>query len=128
MPGAGRRLSCHAGACRPNIPSFTVARPSRRLCRRVPCAIPEAAHAHTRQPQAGRPAHLGVRAALRTHCHVVAVERYRPAVVAKYRRNLHDSRRRDFVRRAVAFLVAHRVRVVRVHTAGDYYSARYARK
>lgn len=63
-----------------------------------------------------------------THCYAVALERYRPAVVAKYRRNLRASRRRNFVCRIVAFLIAHRVRVVRIHTAGDFYSARYARK
>lgn len=63
-----------------------------------------------------------------SQCYAVAVERYRPAVVAKYRRNLRASRRRDFVRRVVAFLIAHRVRVVRIHTAGDFYSTCYARK
>ncbi len=63
-----------------------------------------------------------------THCYAVAVERYRPAVVAKYRRNLRASRRRDFVRRVVAFLIAHRVWIVRVHTAGDFLTAWYARK
>lgn len=63
-----------------------------------------------------------------THCYAVAVERYRPAVAARYRRNLHASRRRDFVRRIVALLIAHRVRIVRIHTGGDFYSPRYARK
>jgi hypothetical protein len=63
-----------------------------------------------------------------SHCYAVAVERYRPAVVAKYRRNLRASCRRDFVRRVVAFLIAHQVRVVRIHTAGDFYSARYAQR
>lgn len=63
-----------------------------------------------------------------SHCYAVAMERYRPAATAKYRRNLRASRRRDFVRRVVAFLIAHRVAVVRIHTAGDYYSPRYARK
>lgn len=62
------------------------------------------------------------------HCYAVAVERFRPDVAARYRRNLRASRRRDFVRRVVAFLVAHRVRVVRIHVGGDFYSARYARK
>lgn len=70
----------------------------------------------------------GLSPTCRTHCYAVAVERYRPAVATKYRRNLRASRRRDFVRRVVAFLIAYRVRVVRVHTAGDYYSPRYARK
>lgn len=63
-----------------------------------------------------------------THCYARALEGHRPAAAAKYRRNLRASRRRDFVRRVVAFLLAHRVRVVRVHVGGDFYSARYARK
>lgn len=64
----------------------------------------------------------------RTHCYAVALERYRPTALARYRRNLLASRRRDFARQVVAFLVAHRVRVVRIHTGGDFYSAEYARK
>lgn len=63
-----------------------------------------------------------------SHCYAVAVARYRPAVVARYRRNLRASRRRDFARRVVAFLIAHQVRVVRIHTAGDFYDGPYARK
>ena len=62
------------------------------------------------------------------HCYARAVERLRPAGAAMYRRNLRASRRRDFVRRVVAFLIAHRVRVVRIHVGGDFGSARYARK
>jgi hypothetical protein len=70
----------------------------------------------------------GITAACRSACYAVAVERYRPAAAALYRSNLRASRRRDFVRRVRAFLVLHRVRIVRVHTGGDFYSARYARK
>lgn len=62
------------------------------------------------------------------HCYARAVERYRPAVAAMYRRNLRAARRRDFVRRVVAFLIAHRVQIVRIHVGGDFGSARYARK
>ncbi len=62
------------------------------------------------------------------HCYAVALERYRPAAAAKYRRNLVSSRRRDFTRRLRAFLVAHAVRVVRIHVGGDFYSSAYARK
>lgn len=62
------------------------------------------------------------------HCYALAFERYRPAAAAAYRRNLALARRRDFVRRVRAFLVAHAVRIVRVHVGGDFYSARYARK
>ena len=70
----------------------------------------------------------GISTVCRTHCYAVAVERYRPAAAARYHRNLLASRRRDFTRRVVAFLIAHRVRVVRIHTGGDFHSARYARK
>jgi hypothetical protein len=70
----------------------------------------------------------GLTDACRSDCYAVSVERYRPAAAALYRRNLRRSRRRDFVRRVRAFLVLHRVRVVRVHTGGDFYSPRYARK
>lgn len=62
------------------------------------------------------------------HCYAVAFERYRPAATAKYQQNLILSHRRDFVRRVRAFLVAHAVRILRVHVAGDFYSARYAAK
>ena len=62
-----------------------------------------------------------------THCYAAALERYRPAAATAYRRNLARSLRRDFAQRVRAFLVAHAVRVVRVHVGGDFYSARYAR-
>ena len=70
----------------------------------------------------------GASPACLSHCYAQAFERYRPATVARYRRNLQLSRRRDFARRVRAFLVAHAVRVVRVHVGGDFYSAAYARK
>ena len=62
------------------------------------------------------------------HCYAVAFERYRPAAAAAYRRNRARARRRDFVRRVRAFLVADAVRVVRVHTGGDFFAVWYARK
>jgi hypothetical protein len=67
-------------------------------------------------------------ATCQTHCYALAFERYRPAAAAAYRRNLARSRRRDFVLRLRAFLIAHAVSVVRVHIGGDFYSAAYARK
>ncbi len=70
----------------------------------------------------------GLSIACQSHCYAIAVERYRPAAAARYRANLILSRRRDFVRRVRAHLIAHGVRVVRVHTGGDFYSVRYARK
>lgn len=70
----------------------------------------------------------GLTSTCRSHCYAVAVERFRPAAAAKYRRNLCHSLRRDFARRIRAFLVLHRVRVVRIHTGGDFYSVRYAQQ
>ena len=70
----------------------------------------------------------GMSAVCQTHCYAVAVERYRPTAAAAYRRNLARSRRRDFVVRLRAFLIAHAVAVVRVHTGGDFYRRGYARK
>lgn len=70
----------------------------------------------------------GMSATCQTHCYAVAFERYRPAAAAAYRRNLARSRRRDFVLRLRAFLIAHSVSVVRVHIGGDFFSAEYARK
>lgn len=62
------------------------------------------------------------------HCYGIALERYRPTAAAKYRRNLVLSRRRDFARRMRAFIVAHAIRIVRIHVGGDFYSSEYARK
>jgi hypothetical protein len=70
----------------------------------------------------------GLSDACRADCYAVAVERYRPAAAARYRANRRAAERYDFARRVRAFLVLHRVRVVRVHTGGDFYSPEYARK
>jgi hypothetical protein len=62
------------------------------------------------------------------HCYAVRVERYRPRAAARYRHNLALSRLKDFARRVRAFLVAHHIRVVRIHTGGDFYGPAYACK
>jgi hypothetical protein len=64
----------------------------------------------------------------RANCYAAALERYRPAAAAAYRRNLALSCSRAFATRVRAFLVAHAVAVVRVHVGGDFYSRAYARK
>jgi hypothetical protein len=56
------------------------------------------------------------------------LEELRPAVRERYARNLVLSRRRDFSRRVLEFLARHQVRLVRIHTGGDYYSVVYSRK
>ena len=70
----------------------------------------------------------GMSPTCRAACYAARTEGYRPRAAAMYRANLASSRRPDFARRIRAVLVAHAVRVVRVHTGGDFYSARYARK
>ncbi len=61
-------------------------------------------------------------------CYAAHVERLRPAVLASYQRNLELTKRPEFVKRAVAFIVAHDIKIVRFATAGDFYSPGYARK
>lgn len=70
----------------------------------------------------------GASATCGTHCYARRFERYRPAAAERYQRNFTLSRRRDFARRVRAFLIAHAVRVVRVHVGGDFDSAEYAEK
>jgi hypothetical protein len=77
-------------------------------------------------PSGSQFSYPGASATCETHCYARRFERYRPAAVARYRRNLVLSRRRDFARRVRAFLIAHAVRMVRVHVGGDFYSAEYA--
>ena len=61
-------------------------------------------------------------------CNSASLEALRPAMRSRYERNLGLSRRPDFARLVLAFLVLHDVRVVRVHVGGDFYDAPYARK
>jgi len=71
---------------------------------------------------------VGMTPACRAHCYAVRTERYRRSAARRYARNLARSRRPDFARRVRAFVMAHGVRVVRIHTGGEFYSADYAAK
>lgn len=71
---------------------------------------------------------VGMTPTCRAHCYAVRTERYRPKAARRYHHNLALSRGEGFARRVWALLVAHAVRVVRVHTGGEFYSAAYARK
>lgn len=71
---------------------------------------------------------VGMTPTCREHCYARRTELYRVTAAARYEDNLRRSRRRDFARHVRAFLTAHHVRVVRVHTGGEFYSARYAAK
>jgi hypothetical protein len=70
----------------------------------------------------------GMSSVCQQHCYSVTTERYRPAARTLYQRNLQLAQCRDFVPRVRAFLLLHRVRVLRLHVGGDYFSVRYARK
>jgi len=61
-------------------------------------------------------------------CYAKRLETLRPKAHKAYRRNLLQTYRRDFVRRVYHFLRAFRVRIVRIHVGGDFYSDEYARK
>jgi hypothetical protein len=71
---------------------------------------------------------VGMTPTCRTHCYAVRTEAYRHKAAARYRRNLALSRRKDFARRVRAFLIAHYIHLVRIHTGGEFYSAAYARQ
>jgi hypothetical protein len=62
------------------------------------------------------------------HCYARQIERLRPAVLRSYQRNYELSLTRDFEAAVRAFIRLNDVRVVRIHTGGDFYSAGYARK
>ena len=61
-------------------------------------------------------------------CYSFFLESLRPSLRLRYERNLELSRRPDFARLVLAFLILRDVRVVRIHTGGDFYEAAYARK
>jgi hypothetical protein len=64
----------------------------------------------------------------RAHCYARRMEELRPAVRARYEKNLRLSRLADFAQRVRYFILAHEIAVVRVHVGGDFYSAPYAQK
>lgn len=70
----------------------------------------------------------GMTTLCQVHCYAVKLERLRPQVRRAYERNLALSQRDDFARRMRYFILAHDIRVVRIHTGGEFYSAPYARK
>ncbi len=61
-------------------------------------------------------------------CYSAHLERRRPSVHLHYLRNLLVSQRADFGPRLLRFLASHQVKVVRIHSAGDFYSPAYARQ
>jgi hypothetical protein len=70
----------------------------------------------------------GMTATCRQVCYAVRVQGFRPQAAKRYRQNLRLTKKQDFVRRIRAFIISEGIRVVRVHTGGEFASARYARK
>lgn len=61
-------------------------------------------------------------------CYAARLESYRPSAAKRYKINLRLSRRRGFVRRIRAFIVANHIRILRIHAGGEFWSRRYTRK
>src|SRR5947209_263078 len=70
----------------------------------------------------------GMTPTCRRVCYAVRVQAFRPQAAKLYRKNLQLAKRKDFVRRVRAFVFAQGIRVVRIHTGGDFTTRRYARK
>ena len=70
----------------------------------------------------------GMTPTCRRVCYAVRMQAFRPQAAKLYRKNLQRTKRKDFVKRVRAFLCSQGVRVVRIHTAGEFVSPRYARK
>jgi hypothetical protein len=70
----------------------------------------------------------GMTATCRSVCYAVRVQGFRPQAAKRYRQNLQLAKRKDFVRRIRAFIISEGIRVVRVHTGGEFLTPRYARK
>lgn len=67
---------------------------------------------------------VGMTPACKRVCYASRLEVYRPSAAKRYAMNLRLSRRRGFVRRIRAFLIANHVRVLRVHAGGEFLCGR----
>ena len=70
----------------------------------------------------------GMTPTCRRVCYAVRLQGFRPQAARLYRRNLKLSKRKDFVKRVRSFIIAQGIRVVRIHTGGEFHSAKYAHK
>jgi len=70
----------------------------------------------------------GMTATCRSVCYAVRVQGFRPQAAKRYRQNLRLAKRKDFVRRIRAFLICEGIRVVRIHTGGEFATVGYTSK
>jgi hypothetical protein len=71
---------------------------------------------------------LGMTPTCRAHCYAIRSEAYRAKARAKYQRNWEISQLPDFAQRMRYFILNHDVKVVRIHTGGEFHSPHYARQ
>jgi len=70
----------------------------------------------------------GMTPTCQTHCYAIRYGQYRSNTQAKYQRNLELSKLNDFGQRMRYFILNNEVKVVRLHTAGEFHSVRYVRQ
>lgn len=71
---------------------------------------------------------LGMTPTCQAHCYAIRYGQYRTSTQAKYQRNLEVSKLPDFAQRMRYFILNNEVKVVRIHTGGEFYSVKYARQ
>lgn len=69
---------------------------------------------------------VGMTATCRSHCYARRFESYRSSAAMKYQKNLELTKLPDFAQRMRYFILNNEVRVVRIHTGGEFYSVGYA--
>ena len=65
---------------------------------------------------------VGMTPTCQAHCYAIRYAQYRTSAQAKYQRNLELSRLPDFAQRMRYFILNQDIKVVRIHTGGDFYS------
>lgn len=71
---------------------------------------------------------VGMTTTCQTHCYAIRYAQYRASAQAKYQRNLELSKLPDFAQRVRYSILNQNVKVVRIHTGGEFYSTRYIRQ
>lgn len=71
---------------------------------------------------------VGMTPTCQNHCYAIRFAQYRASAQAKYQKNLELSRLNDFAQRMRYFILNNEVKVVRIHTGGEFHSVRYVRQ
>lgn len=69
---------------------------------------------------------VGMTPACQAYCYAIRYAQYRKVAKAKYQRNLELTRLSDFANRMRYYIINEDIKVVRIHTGGEYYSPEYA--